>query len=31
VRDNGMSADTKQYVRNVLYLKAQYDAGNYPY
>jgi N-acetylmuramoyl-L-alanine amidase len=31
VRDHGMSADTKQYVRNVLYLKAQYEQGNYPY
>jgi N-acetylmuramoyl-L-alanine amidase len=31
VRDHGMSADTKQYVRNVLYLKAQYEQGDYPY
>jgi LysM repeat protein len=31
VRDHGMSADTKQYVRNVLYLKAEYEQGNYPY
>ncbi len=31
VRDHGMYSDTKQYVRNVLYLKDQYAHGNYPY
>ncbi|MGH3507347.1 MAG: lytic transglycosylase [Nocardioidaceae bacterium] len=31
VRDHGMFTDTKQYVRNVLYLQKQYHQGHYPY
>jgi LysM repeat protein len=31
VRDHGMFTDTKQYVRNVLYLQRQYHRGHYPY
>ena len=31
VRDHGMFTETKQYVRNVLYLRGQYRQGNYPY
>ena len=31
VRDHGLFTDTKQYVRNVVYLQKQFDQGNYPY
>lgn len=31
VHEHGMYADTRQYVRNVLALKAQFERGDYPY